>query len=176
MAQSGIEIAPSGDALGAEIRGVDLSTPLDAKTVQTIEAAFNTHSVLCFRDQALAPQQMIDFATRFGDSQPNMHAKYAMPDFPDIFRVSNIKQDGEHIGHPDAGCVWHSDMSPHPNPPRATVMHAKEVPVTADGAVLGDTLFGDPFRGQTNDQTNDQMGRGNARSSRCHRPRPPPLW
>ena len=141
MTLDDVEIVPSGHALGAIIHGVDLSTPLDDATGEWIEAAFNEHSVLCFRDQALDPQQLIDFTTRFGKSQRNMLSKYAMPDYPDILLVSNILENGKHIGHPDAGCVWHSDMSTEKHPPRATVLYAKEIPVTEDGTVLGDTLF-----------------------------------
>ena len=39
------EIVPSGNALGAEVLGVDLSKPLDDQTFLAIESAFNEHSV-----------------------------------------------------------------------------------------------------------------------------------
>jgi taurine dioxygenase len=51
QAVTDIEIVPSGAALAAEVRGVDLSRPLDAETFATLEAAFNEHSVLYFRNQ-----------------------------------------------------------------------------------------------------------------------------
>jgi len=41
----------------------------------------------------------------------------------------------------DAGITWHTDQSAYPRPPRGSVLYAKEVPVTEDGTVLGDTIF-----------------------------------
>jgi taurine dioxygenase len=152
---AGLEILPSGDALAAEVRGVDLSKPLDETVFAEVEHAFDTHSVLCFRDQDLSPGGLVDFAGRFGKPQPNFLSKYAMPDYPDILYVSNIKENGEDIGHADAGRVWHTDMSFEPHPPRATVLHAREVPVTEDGTVLGDTLFASATRAY--DSLSDKM-------------------
>jgi taurine dioxygenase len=139
--QGGIEIVPSGDALGAEIRGVDLSQPLADGIFAAVEQAFNEHSVLCFRDQELEPAHLISYASRFGEPQRLFPNHYAMRDYPEILYVSNIRENGRDIGYADAGIVWHTDMSFERNPPRATVLHAKEIPVTADGTVLGDTLF-----------------------------------
>ncbi len=141
MTKTGIEIVPSGAALGAEIRGVDLSMPMDDETSRMVEAAFNEHSVLCFRDQDLTPEQLIGYASRYGEVQRLFLNNYAMPEHPEILYVSNIQENGKDIGYADAGSVWHTDMSFEQHPPRATVLHAREVPVTKDGTVLGDTLF-----------------------------------
>ena len=64
-----IEVIPSGDALGAEVRGVDLSDPLDDKTFLDLEAAFNEHSVICIRDQELDPATFVAYASRYGEPQ-----------------------------------------------------------------------------------------------------------
>ena len=138
---AGIEVVPSGAALGAEIRGVDLSKPLDDDIFGVIEAAFNEHSVVYFRNQDLHPQQLIDYANRYGEVQRLFLSHYAMPEHPEILYVSNIQENGKDIGYADAGSVWHTDMSFEQRPPRATMLHAKEIPVTEDGTVLGDTLF-----------------------------------
>ncbi len=136
------EIVPSGAALGAEIRGIDLSRPLDDETFRAIEAAFNEHSVLCFRNQDLKPPQLIDYASRYGEVQRLMFFNhYAMPDYPEILYISNIQENGQDIGYADAGSVWHTDMSFEQRPPRATMLHAREIPITEDGTVLGETLF-----------------------------------
>ena len=45
-----IEIIPTGAALGAEIRGVDLARPIDDETFAAIERAYNDHAVIFFRD------------------------------------------------------------------------------------------------------------------------------
>ena len=136
-----VEVVPSGAALGAEIRGVDLSAPLDEETFAAIDAAFNEHSVVWFRDQDLTPARFIDYASGFGEVQRLFLNHYAMPEHPEILYVSNIQEDGRDIGYADAGSVWHTDMSFEQRPPRATTLHAREIPVTEDGTVLGDTLF-----------------------------------
>jgi taurine dioxygenase len=40
-----IEIVPTGAALGAEIRGVNLTEPVDDETFEAIERAYNDHAV-----------------------------------------------------------------------------------------------------------------------------------
>ena len=51
-----MEVRQLGTALGAEIRGVDLSRPLDAAAVDFIRAAFLDHIVLTIRDQSVPPE------------------------------------------------------------------------------------------------------------------------
>ena len=136
-----IEVIPSGDALGAEVRGVDLSKPLDDDTFSVLEAAFNEHSVICVRNQELEPEAYIEYAGRYGEPQNLFLNNYAMPGYPEILYISNIQENGKDIGHADAGCVWHTDMSFNKTPPRATALYAREVPTAEDGTILGDTLF-----------------------------------
>lgn len=135
-----MEIAPSPDVIGAEIQDVDLAKPLPDAEFSRIEAAFNKHAVLCFRNQQLSEPQLIAFARRFGEVERIFLTHYAHPKHPEIMLVSNIKENGRDIGHADAGRVWHTDMSYTARPPRATMLYAREVPVE-NGVALGDTLF-----------------------------------
>ena len=52
-----IEIIPTGAAIGAEIRGVNLANPLDDATFAKVEEAYNTHGVIFFRNQRLIPSR-----------------------------------------------------------------------------------------------------------------------
>jgi taurine dioxygenase len=119
---------------------VDLAQPLSEEAFSRLEAAFNEHAVLCFRDQRLDEPQLIAFAKRFGEVEKIFLTHYAHPKYPEIMYVSNIKENGRDIGHADAGRVWHTDMSYTARPPRATMLYALEVPVD-NGVTLGDTLF-----------------------------------
>jgi taurine dioxygenase len=140
-ATDSITVIPSGFATGVEIRGVDLSRPMDETTFRAIETAFNEHGVVYFRGQNLAPEQQLAFTRRFGDIEPNMHRQYGLKDYPDIQVISNIKDgDGNFIGVPDAGGTWHSDLAHTPEPARCSILHALEIP-RQDGQPLGDTLF-----------------------------------
>jgi alpha-ketoglutarate-dependent taurine dioxygenase len=53
-------------AIGAEIRALDLSRPLDAETVAAVRAAWMEHPVLLFRDQTLHADRQRHFVGRFG--------------------------------------------------------------------------------------------------------------
>ena len=61
-AVAGVSIVPTGAALGAEIRGVDLARDVDAATFGRIEDAFNRYGVIFFRRQNITVDQQIAFA------------------------------------------------------------------------------------------------------------------
>ncbi|HET7595306.1 MAG TPA: TauD/TfdA family dioxygenase [Burkholderiales bacterium] len=135
-----MQIVPSGDVIGAEIRGIDLAERLSQADFAQIEAAFNEHAVLSFPQQRLDEPQLIAFARRFGEVERIFLTHYAHPEYPEIMFVSNIRENGRDIGHADAGSVWHTDMSYTARPPRATLLYALEVPFEK-GVALGNTLF-----------------------------------
>ena len=136
-----IEIIPTGAAVGAEIRGVDLSLPLDDATFAVIERAYNEHGVIFFRDQHVTPPQQVAFTRRFGKIAFNIFGeRWSVPGSPEIVVVSNITEDGKPIGIRRAGENWHSDMCYTAMPPRGTMLYAVEIP-DLHGLPLGDTEF-----------------------------------
>ena len=136
-----IEVVPTGKALGAEIRGVNLAARMDDATFRKIDEAFNEHGVIFFRGQALTEEQQIRFARRFGELEINVNTEYGLRDYPEMLLVSNVVENGRHIGLADAGITWHTDMSAYARPPRCSLLYAKEIPVGANGEALGDTIF-----------------------------------
>jgi taurine dioxygenase len=135
-----MQVVPSKNVIGAEIRDIDLAQPLSDADFSAIEAAFNTYAVICFPQQHLDEAQLVAFARRFGEVEKIFLKHYAHPRVPEIMYVSNIKENGRDIGHADAGRVWHTDMSYTARPPRATLLYALEVPME-NGVALGDTQF-----------------------------------
>lgn len=135
-----LDLRPSDTKVGAEIHGVDLSAPLDDAAFRQISAAFDRHSVVVFRDQALTPAHRIAFSKRFGPLQINVRSEFNNPDFPEVYTVSNIVKDGKPIGSGDAGRYWHSDLCYLETPTRASLLYALVVP-ERDGVTLGNTLF-----------------------------------
>jgi alpha-ketoglutarate-dependent taurine dioxygenase len=128
-------------ALGAEI-DLDLSRPIDEATFRELERIFHDNIVVFFRRQTLSNEQHIGFSRRFGELEVHIVKKYLLPGYPEILRVSNIKNEaGEHIGLADAGFTWHSDVSYRKTPSRCSLLYAKDVPRDASGTVLGDTIF-----------------------------------
>jgi taurine dioxygenase len=141
-----MEIIPLSDALGAEIRGVDLSQPLDDATASAIEAAWHEHIVLLFRDQDIDENHQTAFAARFGNVGTRARPPNRRPEGPDyndaIMMVSNIKKDGQYIGSLPDGEMWfHHDMCYDPAPYKGTFLYAMELPSTG-----GHTLFANMYK------------------------------
>ena len=63
LAGPDLEIIPTGAALGAELRGVDLGR-VDNAGFAAIHQAWLAHSVLLFRGQSLEPEALIAFSRR----------------------------------------------------------------------------------------------------------------
>ena len=56
-----IDVIPLSDAIGAEIRGLDLRQMMDAATVKSVEQAWYDHVVILFRDQDITLEQQKSF-------------------------------------------------------------------------------------------------------------------
>jgi taurine dioxygenase len=126
-----IEIVPTGRVLGAEVRGVDL-TSLDDRQFSALKRAWHQHQVLLIRGQQLRDQDLIAFSRRFGDldwAPVQETGRRFVEGLPEIYIVSNVKVNGEPIGSLGAGeAVWHTDMSYLDVPPMASMLYALEVP------------------------------------------------
>lgn len=129
-------INPLGGALAADVTGIDLAQDLGGNLAGTIRRAFLDHSVLVFRDQSLTPDQLLDFSRVFGDPVKHLLEGFRHPENPDIFVVSNVREDGRPKGAIYAGQYWHSDLSYTAEPARASMLLALEIPSSG-----GDTMF-----------------------------------
>jgi alpha-ketoglutarate-dependent taurine dioxygenase len=130
-----LEIRPLSDHLGAEARGVDLSKPVDDATRARLNRAFSEHSVLAVRDQDLTAPRMLDAVRLFGEVFRQHNTRFALPECPLIHYLSNqdTYADGKRY-IPGAG--YHTDHSNDAEPPKATVLHAIQLPDTG-----GDTQY-----------------------------------
>jgi len=139
MRGAAMSVRRTSAVLGAEIDGVDLRA-LEDSSFAAIHRAWLDHQVLLFRDQALSDEDLVAFSRRFGalDEAPVQETGRRFVDgFPEIYVVSNVVQDGVAIGSLGSGeAVWHTDMSYLPQPPKASVLYAIEVPEEG-----GDTSF-----------------------------------
>ena len=130
-----------GPHVGAEIRGIDLSMPLDDDTFARVAKAFFEHEVVCFRAQKLTPEQQIAFTRRFGVLEQHVRKEHRLEGYPEILIISNIRNEaGKAIGSEDAGRFWHSDLSYKREPSLLSALYALEVPVR-NGVALGNTAF-----------------------------------
>jgi alpha-ketoglutarate-dependent taurine dioxygenase len=141
--KAGITVAPTGGALGAEIRHADLRA-IDDGDFALIRGAWHDHLVAVFRGQELSDEELIAFSRRFGelDWAPVQEAgRRFVEGHPEIYVVSNVVENGVPIGSLGAGeATWHTDMSYLKIPPKASMLYALEVP--PDG---GDTYFNNMY-------------------------------
>lgn len=135
-----LPIHPFEAALGAEVRGIDLSSDIDAATFEQIKAAWNQYSVLLFREQKISPADQVRFTRRFGELEIHWLDEWIHPEHPEILFISNLVENGRHIGVYNAGHYWHSDLSYMAEPSRGSFLYAIEIP-ERNGEPLGDTLF-----------------------------------
>ncbi len=134
MSQGALKIESLTPTIGAEIRGVDLTGPLEEPTIQAIHDALMDYLVIFFRDQNLTIDQLAAFGRRFG--APHTHP--TEPDLPGHPGVMRIHTDADSKVY--AGRAWHSDVTCDPVPPMGSILHLHEVP--AQG---GDTLFANAY-------------------------------
>jgi len=129
-----IEVRPVAGALGAEIRGVDISRDLETDVVAEIRQAFLDHLVIFLRDQTVTPHQQLAFAGKFGEPMAYPQLK-GLPEAPMITAVVKLEHERNNFGG-----IWHSDTTYLAEPPMASLLLARELPPYG-----GDTLFANQY-------------------------------
>jgi taurine dioxygenase len=136
-----VKISALCDALGAQISGVDQSGDIAEGTFAQIRQAWLDHCLLLFRNVDWTPEQQIAFTRRFGPLHIMTPLQYNLPDHPEIFRISNVVEDGKDVGLRRAGWGWHSDGEDKQIPNAGSLLYAIEVPPEG-----GDTGFANMYR------------------------------
>lgn len=143
-----IEIIPTGAALGAEIRGLDLAQEVPEKTAQTLKRIWTTHMVLLIRGQFLEKTRLLEIADMLGGRQETasraMYLKAGhkagsarISDVKGVSLISNLGDDGKPrkytAGSGSLEIKWHTDNSYSQNPPMGSILNAITVPVNGGG-------------------------------------------
>ena len=141
-----VEVRPAAGRIGAEIRGLDISQPLDGERVEAIRRALYTWKVVFFRNQTLDHSAQIRFARQFGDlTYAHPHDDTPPDGHPEIYTVdprrfsqrfgTNLAQEEEFRKYSYTS-GWHTDVTPAVNPPAGSILRADVVPPYG-----GDTTF-----------------------------------
>lgn len=125
-----LEVKKVGVNLGAEVRGVDLTAPLDSATVEALGTAHVEHQLLVFPGQNLDGEQLMAFGRSFGELTVHPFSTN-LSETPELIVFDN-KPDNP----PMSTDVWHTDETFRPEPPMGTVLCSKAVPEFG-----GDTVF-----------------------------------
>jgi taurine dioxygenase len=125
-----IRIEPATASVGANVRGLDLSQPLDNATVRTLRAALVDHLVLFFRDQPmLSVDEHVRFGRYFGEIDlPLFRTKSSGR--PEVLVLDQVAPKGE------GADSWHADNTYMQTPPMGSILQARMLP-----DVGGDTCF-----------------------------------
>ena len=134
-----IRVEPISEALGAEVKGLDLKKGLDAPTIEELRGAWLDHELLFVRGQDLSDGEHAKFCAYFGEIQVERTAPESeSEEHPGMLFVSNFKEDAILPG----GDMWfHSDQCYYDLPVSATSLYALEVPSSG-----GNTLFCDCYK------------------------------
>lgn len=133
-----LNIEPGNAILGARVTGVDLNQPLSDADQARVVRALGQYGVLCFPNQLIEAPALKQFSSRFGELQ--IISRKVEPGMPEVSILSNVVENGELIGTPDAGQDWHTDMTYNKTPGFVNVLVAHKVPVR-NGKPLGGTEF-----------------------------------
>jgi taurine dioxygenase len=144
-----IEVIPSGKALGAEVRGIDLTQDVPDAVIERLKAIWAEHQVLLLRNQPLTKEQLVGLADRLGGRMvAGSHSFYIkdghkpgesarVSDVEGITLISNLDKDGNPQknteGSGSAELLWHSDNSYMETPPMGSLLNAVRVPVNGGG-------------------------------------------
>src|ERR1035437_8869084 len=90
-----IDLSPH---IGTEVRGPDLSRPMDKATIEALRKVWLDRALLVFRGQKLSQQALVRFTRYFGESgerAPSTNTAYAKAHMlPEIMLVSNVRENG----------------------------------------------------------------------------------
>ena len=116
-------------ALGAEIKGIDLTDTSD-ENFKKINNLLLEHKVIFFRNQPLTSKQHIALAEKFGPLEIHAYVK-GLKDHPEIVRIIKAEDEKNQWGE-----NWHSDVSYNFKPTKAVILKSVKIP-----PVGGDTCF-----------------------------------
>lgn len=129
-----IDVDPNKEAVGAQIRGIDLKEKLSPEAAREIVEATGQFGMTYFRDQTLSPDQHLDFARSIGTININRFFG-AVQGHPEIAEVRKEPEQKFNIGG-----GWHTDHSYDEIPALGSILLARTVPDRG-----GDTLFANMY-------------------------------
>ncbi len=129
-----MELVPLGLGFGVEVKGVTLlDVAIDAAAYKAVREAFETHSLLVFRDQPIADDIQVAFSRAFGPLELTKVASLGANSF--YSRLTNVDQNGEVVPPThrqvlvaQANALWHTDSSFKKTPALASVLTARVLP------------------------------------------------
>ena len=129
-----MELVPLGPGFAVEVKGLGLLDVASSDAAyRAVRAAFEAHSVLLFREQAIADDIQAAFSRAFGPLELTKIGSVGSGSF--FARVTTIGPDGAVVPATHrqaltqrANQLWHTDSSFKPTPALASVLSARILP------------------------------------------------
>jgi alpha-ketoglutarate-dependent taurine dioxygenase len=137
-----LDVRRLSGAIGAEIRGVDLTADLAEATVADIRTLLLRHKVVFFPGQRLTPSTHLAFAARFGEVTPAHPVIPGIDGHPEVFEIDYTKSRelyatyGDVAARRSSGVSWHTDVTFVERPPLGSILNAVVIPPAG-----GDTMW-----------------------------------
>ncbi len=137
----GMSIEKPERNFGATVRGIS-SVNISDEDFRSVLDLLHERGFVSIKGQTLNQAEQVAFARRFGELQKIFIKEALSTDYPELFYVSNVTENGKPLGSMDAGIFWHTDGAYIKTPHAYSLLYAIEVPQT-HGVALGDTVFAD---------------------------------
>ncbi|MER7933001.1 MULTISPECIES: TauD/TfdA family dioxygenase [unclassified Streptomyces] len=137
-----LSLRPLDESSFGAVIDADLATDAERLAPQ-LAAALHRHRLLVVPRQHLTHADLLTVASCFGTVDICVDRRYAVGGFPGLTVLSNIVEDGEHIGVYDGDNEeeWHADNSFKPQLTSATMLYSVITPARG-----GETRFADATR------------------------------
>jgi alpha-ketoglutarate-dependent taurine dioxygenase len=95
------------DHFGLEIDAFDIKDLRSDKDWSDFLELIYQNQLVVLRDQKLSPADIVALNKRLGKPGAQLPRQYCLPDYQEIFVISNIVENGRAIGSTSNGFGWH---------------------------------------------------------------------
>ena len=134
-----LQIRPLQKTFGAEVSGLDLSKPLDSRTIAELKSLWHKYELLLFRNQTMDEAEIVSFSKQLGDLEIHIRKEFLSQKSPEILYVSNMTKEGKPVGIlADSEVGWHYDQIYLPRHAVGSFLFSVKLPSSG-----GETSFSD---------------------------------
>ena len=130
---------------GVELKNFDCSKEIKSDEIELLKKIMQDRHFICFKNQNLDGNNLAKFTKNFGDLEAYPEKDKTKGKI-EIFNVSNVSEDGEHLSPDDQRVIlqknnsrWHTDSSYRYYPSIFSILYGQET--LPDEAKGGQTEF-----------------------------------
>jgi taurine dioxygenase len=123
------EIAPLPN-VGVEVKGFDITAPMDEDTAASLVELWDEHAILVFRNQEVTPERQIEFSRIFGPLEMHPLKATTSQEYPELFMLASNPEQEKHLTANYKGedivsrLDWHMDLHYTGKPNRGALLRA----------------------------------------------------